>query len=95
MYRTCPRCELEMAPGVSCCDCPWRQDGKVIPAIPYGRETYLGAAKNDETCRDCGAPQGGGHHYECIVEQCPHGEQALLCSECPPLANDPFVRTPN
>ena len=64
-YATCPRCELPMAPGTSCCECPWRQDGRVIPPVRFGSERYYSGA---EHCRDCGTPVGGTHHYGCTIE---------------------------
>lgn len=80
-----------MAPGVSCNEGTWNQNGKQLPLVKFGDETYVGAASHDSTCRDCNTPRGYSHHYECVVEQCPHGQQALMCDECPPLAYDPFA----
>ena len=86
-YATCPRCERVMAPGTSCCECPWRQDGRVIPATLYGSEM---PPLQGDYCRDCNAGRGQSHHYDCCIEQCPHGEQAVTCDLCPVLEHDPY-----
>ena len=88
-YATCPRCERRMAPGTPCCDCPWRQDGRVIPALAFGSETPPPLGDN---CPDCNTPRGGTHHYDCDEEQCPHGRQAVTCDRCPTLEHDPYYR---
>lgn len=91
-YATRPRCELPMAPGTSCCECPWRQDGREIPPVRFGSERYYSGA---EHCRDCNTPRGGTHHYGCTIEYCPHGRQAITCDLCVPLDRDPFASKVN
>jgi hypothetical protein len=90
-WATCPRCERPMQPGTSCCDCPWRQDGRVIPPIRFGAER---PEPSGEFCRDCNTPRGGAHHYNCDFEQCPHDRQAVACDRCEPLEVDPYYQPP-
>lgn len=87
-YPVCPRCERDMAPGVSCCDCTWTIDGKSIPALRFGEEDYT---QGQVRCRDCNTPRGGTHHYGCTIEYCPHRNQAITCDACPVLDHDPYA----
>jgi hypothetical protein len=86
-YAVCPRCEQRMEPGVSCDDSHWSQGGQWICPTRYGAEIPEPAG---DICRDCNAPRGGTHHYDCAVEQCPHGRQAITCDRCEPIEGDPY-----
>ena len=87
MTLVCPRCEREMRPGGSCCDCAWPGD---IPATRYGDE--VNGEKYAPECHDCRVSKGATHHYACTTEECPHREQAITCDRCEPLADDPYYR---
>ena len=84
-YATCPRCERVKSPGTPCCDCPWRQNGRVIDPLAFGSER---AGYSADNCGQCNTPRGGTHHYGCDVEECPHGRQATTCDLCPALEHD-------
>lgn len=87
-YPTCPRCEQVMAPGTSCCDCPWRQDGRVIPATTFGAEPWT---LPGDDFGECHTPRGGTHHYGCAREPCPGDVLAVSCTLCPPLEHGPYA----
>ena len=88
-YSICPRCDRKMAPGTSCDESPWRQDGKVIAPVRSGDERSPGDL---DVCRPCNAPRGGTHHVACSWEECPHGNQAITCDDCPIVEDAPYFR---
>ena len=87
-YSTCPRCEQRQTPGTGCTDGDWPGGA---PPIRFGSEAFYAG---QSTCRDCGAPVGGTHHYDCSIEYCPHRRQAITCELCVPLETDPYERAP-
>ena len=79
----CPDCGREVTDPAakSCTRQHFRLANKLVPRIPYGDERRPAVWYSySDHCDDCGVAEGGYHHRDCAIEQCPLcGDYAAVC----------------
>ena len=79
----CEICGQEMLGAHGCTVSKVHISGKVYDRIPVGGKGDWGEQEGaDYVCGDCGAHQGGFHHWGCDVERCPACGMQLISCDC-------------
>ncbi|MEG1013683.1 MAG: hypothetical protein RSE58_06195 [Clostridia bacterium] len=79
----CQVCQCEMLTANGCAVNKIHIGGKAYERIPVGGKGDWGKDEGaNYVCSDCGAHQGGFHHWGCDVERCPACGRQLISCDC-------------